>query len=158
MNTSNQYLQILRDCLALAQLPDRAEDIVAGAPFHLGETAFTLQADDAGELVTVQAELGSPPEGREREVYELLLHSNLLLAGSFGPVFALRVDQPVLLMVLTLPVSALTPEGLHQSLERAAEAATVWRVTQGFTPSADPAPRRVAAHPRQSFAGSLVSR
>jgi Tir chaperone protein (CesT) family len=137
----NTVPSLVRDTLALAGLSGPVDDVMAGMPFIWRGQRFLLHVGEAvappGGIV-VHAELGDLSPGHEVQTCELLLRSNLLLAGNVGPTFGMQLDGVGLLMLLPLSTQGLTAADLLKVLQRMADAGEIWRHTRGFalTPAA----------------------
>ncbi|MDA8522280.1 CesT family type III secretion system chaperone [Acidovorax sp. NCPPB 4044] len=131
---------VLRAVARIFALDTTPDKLLEGTPFQVNGQTFSLQqppGDGAAGMIVVRSELGTVPEAKRLQVYEMLLRSNALSSGAFSPVAGMQLDGSALVMDMALPLATLDAGMLHGVLERMASSAEIWKGTQGFTQALD---------------------
>lgn len=132
--TRDSFLGLVEGVCRIAGIP-QPQQVADGADFEFEglRMALVRDAQSADGLALIHAEFGPPPAGRELELCELLLRTNLLLNRGCSPSYGMRLESRSLVFMAPFAIAGTTPENLVAAMSRAAATARLWRETEGLS-------------------------
>ncbi len=126
--SQDKYCRLILSYGALTGL-EKPGRVIDGSPICVNKIPFSLIYDhktDSDNLF-IYGDLGALSESDKREFQRVLLSANLSFYADYGACLALSPTSEHATFCLSIPLDALTPEGLHERLRAAACVAQAWR-------------------------------